>query len=93
MHRIDGPGAAPGNLFTAGDPALAIPATEVTPEWANAVQEEVVNVILAAGIALDKPTNNQLESAINALILAQIPPPYVPPPYTRPHGYYFFGQF
>lgn len=64
MHRIDGPGATPDNRFTEGDPVTAVPATEVTADWLNAVQEEIVNVIQAAGIALDKQQNDQLLAAI-----------------------------
>ena len=67
MHRIDGPGHS-NNLFTEGDPTQAIPATVVTDDWANAVQEEIVQVILGAGITLNKPVNTQLRDAINLLI-------------------------
>lgn len=68
MHRIDGPGAAPGNLFTEGNPNTGVPATTVTDDWMNAVQEELVQVITDAGIALSKPDNTQLADAIAALI-------------------------
>ena len=54
MHRIDGPGALPGGSFTEGDPTLGTPSTIVTDDWANAVQDELVNAILGAGIALSK---------------------------------------
>lgn len=70
MHRIDGPGATTGHLFTEGDPTQGVPATTVTGAWLNAVQEEVAHVIEAAGITLDKPNNGQLHSAILALISA-----------------------
>ncbi len=68
MHRIDGPGATGQNLFTEGNPGLGIPATVVTDDWANDVQEEIVNVILDQGIALIKGTQTQLLDAIKALI-------------------------
>lgn len=78
MFRIDHPSAAvdlpppdaagtPG-YFTEGDPAGSTPATTVTADWANAVQEEISHVIEGAGIALDKTNNGQLLLAINALI-------------------------
>lgn len=78
MFRIDHPtavaelpavGAAgvPG-YFSAGDPATSAQATVVTADWANAIQEEIANVIEGAGIALQKGTNNQLLTAINALV-------------------------
>lgn len=74
MHRIDGPAAAPGNLFTEGDPSVGTPATVVTDDWANALQEEVCNVVLAAGLALSKPNNTQLLLAINLLLGQRVPP-------------------
>ena len=72
MHRIDGPGAAPGNLFTEGNPSSAVPATVVTADWMNAVQEEIAGVIEGAGDTLDKPDNGQLAAAINTLIAAAV---------------------
>ncbi len=74
MHRIDGPAAAPGNLFTEGDPSVGTPATIVTDDWTNAVQEEICNVITGAGIALAKPSNTQLLAAINELLRQRVPP-------------------
>lgn len=73
MHRIDGPGATLQNTFTEGDPQLAIPATTVTDDFLNAVQEEIVDVILTAGLALNKPDNTQLRQAVQALIAAAVP--------------------
>lgn len=73
MHRIDGPGAAPGGFFRAGDPSTGTPATTVTPEWCNSVQDEIAHVVEAAGIALDKTDNSQLLEAINALVLLANP--------------------
>jgi|GEM_PF-3253414 len=63
MHRIDGPGAVTG-LFTNGDPAVPQMATVVTPEWLNDVQENIVKVITAAGITLEKGNYDQLRQAI-----------------------------
>jgi len=68
MHRIDGPGFAPGNLFTEGNPTLSIPATTVTDDIMNAFQEEIANVIEDQGITLVKGTQDQLLSAIKLLI-------------------------
>lgn len=69
MHRIDGPGYAVGNLFTAGNPLANPPidATVITAEWLNAVQEELVGLVLAAGLSLSKPDNAQLLAALAAL--------------------------
>lgn len=71
MHKIDDPTAAPGGLFTIGDPIGPTPATVVTDDWLNAVQTELVNVIEGAGLTLDKANNAQLLAAIQALV----PPP------------------
>ena len=68
MHRIDAPGFAPGNLFTEGNPALNIPATEVSDDWLNDVQEEIVTVILGQGISLVKGQQDQLQTAILDMI-------------------------
>ena len=55
MHKIDHPTAAPGGLFTIGDPVGSVPATVVTDDWLNAVQGEIANVIEGAGLPLSKP--------------------------------------
>lgn len=68
MHRIDGEGATIDNKFTEGNPSTGAIATEVTSDWANAVQEELVTVIAAAGMVLAKANNGQLLAAIQSLI-------------------------
>lgn len=73
MHRIDGPAAAPGGFFTEGDPNVGTPATVMTDDWANAVQEEIVAVIVGAGIGLSKPSNAQLLAALGVLIGRAVP--------------------
>lgn len=73
MHRIDGPTAAPGGVFTEGDPTAGTPATVVSSDWANAVQEELVAVIAAAGITLSKPSNVQLLAALSVLLSQRVP--------------------
>lgn len=73
MHRTDYTGAAadlhgagkPG--FTLGNPVGGIPASKLGADWPNAVQEEICNLIEAAGLALSKPDNTQLLQAIRAL--------------------------
>jgi len=74
MHRIDGPAALPGGSFTEGDPAVGTPATVVTDDWLNAVQEEISTVVEGASISLSKSDNAQLLKAIAALISRAIPP-------------------
>jgi len=68
MHRIDAPGFAVGNLFTEGNPTLGIPATEVSDDWLNDVQEELTTVIEGQGIALVKGTQDQLQAALLSMI-------------------------
>lgn len=68
MHRIDGPGATVDNKFTEGNPASSIPATEVTAAWLNEVQEELLSILAAAGIAPVKGAQNQVVDAIQALL-------------------------
>lgn len=79
MQRIDGPTAArarpaagpvsgtPG-FFTGGDPAIPTAPTTVSVDWLNAIQEEIVAVIVGAGLDLSKADNAQLFAAIRALI-------------------------
>lgn len=66
MKRVDAPGFAPGNLFTNGNPSLNIPATTVDDSIMNAIQEEIVNVVLASGQTLDQ-TNVNLTQLLAAV--------------------------
>lgn len=68
MHRIDGEGATVDNKFTEGNPSTGLIATEVTADWLNAVQEEIIAVLTAAGIDPLKTSNTQLRDAIQSLI-------------------------
>jgi len=70
MHRIDHATAAPGNLFTDGNPATATPSTTVTDDWLNDVQENVCDVVETAGLALVKGDYTQLRQAIQAMLIA-----------------------
>lgn len=75
MFRIDSQGtsatlptpAAVGptvGYFTKGDPGNAILPTVVSDDWLNMTQEEILNVILAAGLTPSKTTYTQLRDAI-----------------------------
>lgn len=68
MHRIDGPGATAENRFTDGDPVAGTPATMVTDDFMNDVQEEIMSVLTDRGIAPVKGVQNQLLTAIKALV-------------------------
>ena len=79
MHRIDSINARNNqngigkNGFHDNADLSGQDATYLTPEWFNAQQEEIANVIEAEGIALNKDDNNQLLSALNkrTSVLAQ----------------------
>jgi hypothetical protein len=75
MDRINHSTATPDRKFTAGNPATPIPATVVTPELMNQIQEELIAPILASGQELDPEDNTQLLQAILALIAANAPTP------------------
>jgi len=64
MYYIDGPGATADHKFTEGDPAAGVAATTVTDDFMNDVQEEILNVIRAAGIVPAKNVQDQLLQAI-----------------------------
>lgn len=66
MHRIDQSGHV-GNRFTTGNPQSGQQATRFGADWPNAVQEEICKVIEAAGLVLDKASNEQLYAAIVAI--------------------------
>ncbi len=66
MHRIDGPGATVDNRFTEGNPATAVPATTVTDDWLNDMQEELITLLTAASITPVKGTQNQILAALRA---------------------------
>lgn len=76
MHRIDTSTAqkdkfgAGKNGFTSGNPQTGTPATEVSAEIFDAMQEEIAAVIEDpdSGASLDKSKNNQLVTALKAII-------------------------
>jgi len=66
MKRVDTADAAAGNLFTEGSSSLGIPATTVSADFMNSLQEEIAGVIEDAGITLDQ-TNVDLTQLLQAL--------------------------
>lgn len=70
MFRIDSEGATLDNKFTEGDPSLGVPATVVSGDWLNAVQEEIAGFIEYAGLTLNKASSTQLREALIAFFLA-----------------------
>lgn len=69
MHRIDTTFVEADKFgtgkdgFTEGSPGVT-PATEVSDDWLDGVQEELCNTIEDAGITLVKGTRNQLSTAL-----------------------------
>lgn len=56
-----------GNRYTEGNPALGIPATVVGAEEMNNIQEEIVNVVLDAGLTLNGSDEDQLLEALQII--------------------------
>lgn len=55
--------------FRDGNRAQSIPATDLSAEWCNSLQEEIANVIEAAGIVLDAENRSQLLQAIQQMVI------------------------
>ncbi|XEH50813.1 integrase [Edwardsiella tarda] len=70
MHRIDTPTAqkdkfgARKNGFTRGNPQTGTPSTDLDDDYFDSLQEEIVGVIEAAAITLDKSDRGQLLKAM-----------------------------
>lgn len=70
MHRIDTPTAqkdkfgAGKNGFTRGNPQTGTPSTDLDDDYFDSLQEEIVGVIEAADIRLDKGDRGQLLKAL-----------------------------
>jgi hypothetical protein len=69
MQRID----SNDGLFHDGDPFNGVSGTMVTADWLTSQQEELANVVEAAGIVLDPNDNGQLLAALAILITAAVP--------------------
>lgn len=54
--------------FSAGNPTGGIPATYMSSEWCDNIQQEVVNVIEGAGGTVNPASKTQLYQAIQAMI-------------------------
>lgn len=70
MHKIDSPNAVSGQFATNAGLSGQDP-TYLTPEWCNAIQDELINVIQAAGITPSKPDNSQLLAALGELFYSK----------------------
>ena len=66
MHKIDTPSAVNGN-FVNKNYSAGIPGTVCDASWLNAVQDEICNLIVGAGLNLDRSNNEQMRAAIVAI--------------------------
>ncbi|KPA90596.1 hypothetical protein PF66_02657 [Pseudomonas asplenii] len=53
--------------FTQGQPGSGIDSTVITPEWLNAIQRELVNLVLGAGLTITPGDDSQVLKAVQAL--------------------------
>lgn len=70
MDRINGAGHV-GHLFVAEDASISRPPTEITAEWLNGVQEELIAVIEHSG---QVPTSADLNQLLEAIKRISSPP-------------------
>ncbi len=77
MHRIDTKTAqkdkfgAGKNGFTRGNPQTGTPATDLDDDYFDMLQEELCCVVEASGASLEKGRNDQLLTALRALLLSR----------------------
>ncbi|MCK2374329.1 hypothetical protein MZD88_06975 [Escherichia coli] len=77
MHRIDTKTAqkdkfgAGKNGFTRGNPKTGTPATDLDDDYFDMLQEELCGVVEASGASLEKGRNDQLLTALRALLLSR----------------------
>ena len=67
MFFTDAPANDSGQ-YTEGNPGLGVPATVVSAEHMNALQNELAEVITFAGLSLNTGDSTQLRQAVQALI-------------------------
>jgi hypothetical protein len=68
VQRINSIGATADNRFTKGDPTRGIPATVVSADWLNSVQEELANIVEMNGGSLNTDKDSQIAEIIQLLI-------------------------
>lgn len=62
VFRIDSPGSA-GGAWVGGSPFADVDGTVISPDYMNAVQEELVTFVEAEGLAPSKTDSTQLRAA------------------------------
>lgn len=71
VEPTPGTPGTPG-YFTDGNPATNTPATIVSSDWFNAITDELLNILIVAGVTPAKATHNQVVTAIQLLISTKI---------------------
>jgi hypothetical protein len=74
MFKIDSPGATGENRFK----ETPLPATQVSSEWLNAVQDELVNAVAAGAAVALPPAPNKEDSGQLGAVLLQIVARFAP---------------
>ncbi|HAM5754468.1 TPA: hypothetical protein OB543_004095, partial [Escherichia coli] len=59
------------NGFTRGNPQTGTPATDLDDDYFDMLQEELCSVVEASGASLEKGRNDQLLTALRALLLSR----------------------
>jgi hypothetical protein len=77
MKRVDNGSQVAGNLYTDGNPSTGVLGTVVDASCLNAIQEEIVNVVLdansgVASLSQNNSTLTQLNTAIKGIIDSKI---------------------
>lgn len=67
MHRIDVPSATVDHKFTEGSPAGGVPATTVSADWLNDLQENIMAVLTAGGVPGTKGRAADLLDALRGI--------------------------
>jgi hypothetical protein len=65
MHLVDAPGAGPGNTWV--EESLGVPKTQFGAKFFNAVQDELVALLVSAGIAPSDASDEQVAAALDVL--------------------------
>lgn len=79
--------------FTDGNPGAAIPATIVTQDWLNIVQNEIAFVVTQSGDTLDKADDTQLYQAIVNIVTDNLPDVVITPNVRPVKNYAINGSF
>jgi len=58
--------------FTNGQPGTGVDATVITAEWLNAIQRELVNLVLGGGLTIVPGDDSQVLTAIQAIQLTAV---------------------